>query len=77
VTTDDTRRPVVIDGVARPVTDEAAIRRFTDAVNEKYDSDYGLDFFLANHVFRVEPERAFGLEEDRFAETPTRWTFPT
>jgi PPOX class probable F420-dependent enzyme len=76
VATDDTRRPLVIEGVARPVTDEPALARFTDAVNEKYASDYGLDFFLATHVFRVEPGRAFGLEEDRFTETPTRWTFP-
>jgi PPOX class probable F420-dependent enzyme len=75
VTTDDTRRPVVIDGVAERVTDAASTQRFTDAVNAKYASDYDAAFFLTTHVYRVRPERAFGLDEDRFAETPTRWTF--
>jgi hypothetical protein len=77
VTTDDTRRPLIIEGVAVRVTDDEATVRFTDAVNTKYGSDYTVDFFRGTHVFTVRPERAFGLDEDRFAETPTRWTFPT
>jgi PPOX class probable F420-dependent enzyme len=75
VTTDDTRRPLVIEGIAEPVTDIEAIGRFNDAVNTKYASDYSVEFLLANHVFRVLPVRAFGLEEDQFGDSPTRWSF--
>ena len=82
VTTDDTTRPLVIEGTAEPVTDASAVRRFADTVNGKYAggrpaTDQEIAFFLRNHVFRIRPERAFGLEEERFTETPTRWTFVT
>jgi PPOX class probable F420-dependent enzyme len=76
VTTDDTRRPLVIEGTAVEVTGAGALRPFVDAVNTKYGPGNTVEFFLANHVFRIVPERAFGLEEERFTETPTRWTFP-
>jgi PPOX class probable F420-dependent enzyme len=76
VTTDDTRRPVIIEGVAELVTDDDAVERFATAVNAKYDSDYDVAFFRANHLFRVTPVRVFGLDEDAFTTSPTRWSFP-
>jgi PPOX class probable F420-dependent enzyme len=75
VTTDDTRRPVIIDGRAERVTDAGAVERFATAVNAKYAADHGTDFFAANHLYRVVPVTVFGLEEDRFGDSPTRWTF--
>jgi hypothetical protein len=28
-----------------------------------------------NATVRVDPERVFGLDDDAFADTPTRWQF--
>jgi PPOX class probable F420-dependent enzyme len=83
VTTEDPRRPVVIDGVAERITDRAVAQGVTDAMNDKYSSalpdgeGFTVDFVLANHLYRIRPERAFGLEEDRFTDSPTRWVFET
>jgi PPOX class probable F420-dependent enzyme len=74
--TADPRRPLVIEGTAEAVTDPGEIRRFTDAVNERFSVDYDVRFYLDNLVFRIRPERAFGLEEEHFTESPTRWSFP-
>ena len=53
------------------------IAGFNDAVNAKYDTDYSVDFYdpSINGVFRVEPVSAFGVTEDDFTGSPTRWTF--
>jgi len=60
------------------VVDLDVVRRFLDAFNTKYSTDYGLDFFdpAVNATFRVRPVWAFGLVEDEFTGSPTRWTFP-
>ena len=78
VTTDRAAEPVVVDGTAELVGDVDRIRRFLDAFNAKYSTDYGLDFFdpAVNATFRVPPEWAFGLVEADFGGSPTRWLFP-
>ncbi len=52
---------------------------FNDTVNAKYDTDYSVDFYdpSVNGVFRVEPIWAFGVAEDDFTGSPTRWDFST
>ncbi len=77
VTIDDAYRPVVVDGVAEVRRDDASIRRFVDALNAKYATSYGYDFQDpdVNATIRVGIETAFGLDEDDFTGTPTRWRF--
>ena len=76
ITTDDPLEPVVVEGHVDRVTDPAAIHAFTDTVNAKYESNYSVDFFTENALFRVRPDRAFGLTEADFTGSPTRWDFP-
>ena len=78
VTTDDAHQPVVLDGVAGRVVDRDRIVAFARAVDGKYATDYGPDFYdpATNATFRVTPHSAFGLDDDDFSGSPTRWTFP-
>ena len=77
LTTDDAYRPVVVEGVAEVHQDTPTIQRFLDALNAKYETDYGLDFQDpdVNATIRVVTQTAFGLDEDDFTGTPTRWRF--
>lgn len=78
ITTDKAHEPVVIEGEAEVIDDLSAIRAFTDQSNQKYRTDYPLEFFTqpSNACFRVRPLWAFGLTESDFTGSPTRWTFP-
>ena len=78
VTTDDAQNPVVLDGVARRVTDAAGIAAFVAAMNAKYDAGMTAEFQdpAVNGTFAVAPERAFALTDGDFTGSPTRWTFP-
>ena len=75
---DNAYEPVVSEGEATLIDDRAAISAFVAALNRKYETDYGVDFFnpTENACFRVPPTWAFGLTEADFTGTPTRWTFP-
>lgn len=77
LSTDTPREPVVLEGRAEVVTDLATITRFLDALNEKYRTNYGIDFLdpAVNSTFHVQPAQAFGLLPDDFTGSPTRWTF--
>jgi PPOX class probable F420-dependent enzyme len=76
ITTEDGRRPVVVDGTAEIITDAGRIRSFLDATNAKYDAGLADDFLdpVANATIRIAPHRIIALDEDRFTETPTRWS---
>ena len=73
----DALDPVVVDGVAEVRGDVRARRRFLDALNAKYDVEYGLDFLdgVSSLCLRVQPVTAFGLQQADFAGSPTRWAF--
>ena len=45
--------------------------------NSKYGTDYTMELMDpdVNACFRIEPISAFGLTEDDFTGSPTRWTF--
>jgi PPOX class probable F420-dependent enzyme len=77
VTTDNAWEPVVIEGVAGVVTDHDALVRYIGLENEKYNTDYSVDFLDpdANATFRLAPSWAFSLTEDDFEGSPTRWSF--
>ncbi len=77
LTTDDAQEPVVVEGAADRVTEPDPLRAFAAAVDTKYDTDYGVEFYdpAVNGVWRVAPEWAFGLMQDDFSGSPTRWTF--
>ena len=78
IATDDPYEPVVVEGTAEIVTEPAALRVFLDAMNAKYETSYEEGFLdpAANASMRLRPEKAFGLREKDFTNTPTRWTFP-
>jgi hypothetical protein len=79
ITTDDPFEPVVVEGLAELVTDEAQLAAVLDAENRKYDTDYGIEMLdpTVNYCFRVWPRQAFGLLERDFTGSPTRWMFET
>ncbi|HVH65977.1 MAG TPA: pyridoxamine 5'-phosphate oxidase family protein [Candidatus Acidoferrum sp.] len=78
IATDNPYEPVVIDGRAELIDVVDDITRFVAAVNQKYHTDYPVDFFTRheNACYRVRPRWAFGLMEADFTGSPTRWTFP-
>jgi len=73
VTTDDALNPVIIEGTAVSQSDGGDVQLFTDTVNAKYGSDYGVEFFSDNALFAVTPQRVFGLMESDFSGSPTCW----
>lgn len=75
ITTGDPREPVVVEGTAVVVTGSAEIGRFADAMDAKYETDYGPDFYAENVTVAVTPVTVFGLDTDDFTGTPTRWRF--
>ena len=77
ITTEDASDPVIIEGVARIATEEAVLQRVLDLMNEKYRTDFGLDFLdpVTNATVGVRPRRVFSLRAGDFTGSPTRWTF--
>ena len=77
MTTDEPRNPVVVEGVAAVVSDPGRLKAVLDAENAKYGTDYGIELLdpAVNTCFRFRPLWAFGLTEDDFTRSPTRWRF--
>jgi PPOX class probable F420-dependent enzyme len=75
VTTDAAMQPVVVEGVAAIVSDPPVLARVIELVNAKYGTSLEVSFLdpAVNATVRVDPVRAFGLDDDAFSETPTRW----
>lgn len=67
----------MVEGVVELVVDRTAIAVFANLVDDKYSTDYGADFYdpAINSTFRLRPASVFGLTEDGFAGSPTRWSF--
>lgn len=79
IATDDPKNPVVLEGIAAVVTEQRLLQAFIDATNDKYDTNYDVEFLdpEKNASVRVRPVWAFGLEDGDFGGSPTRWTFPS
>lgn len=77
VATDDAQEPVLVEGVAEVVRDRDGILAFLEAVNAKYGTAYDEAFLDpgVNATVRIRPTVAFGLVEEDFAGSPTRWRF--
>jgi hypothetical protein len=77
LTTDNALEPVCLEGEAVPEQDRGAIVAFAQRVNEKYGTDYSIDFFdpSINGSYRVQPITVIGLTESDFVGSPTRWRF--
>jgi hypothetical protein len=83
VTTADTVEVVSVEGTATPASVESsAARTVADAYAAKYEPDpdkrAGLaGFVLANALYVVQPQKAFGIieHEEQFAATATRWAW--
>jgi hypothetical protein len=75
VTTDNALEPVIVEGEVDRVIESHAIVTFTNTVNAKYKTDYSVEFFGDNGLYRLRPVWAFGLAEGDFTGSPTRWTF--
>jgi len=77
ITTDNAYEPVIVEGAGVRFTDLSTITRFVAAINQKYTTDYSVDFFDPdrNACFQVRPTWAFGLTESDFTGSPTRWIF--
>jgi PPOX class probable F420-dependent enzyme len=75
VTTEDGQQPVVVEGRATVVTAPDRLQRLVDLENAKYGSSLDVAFLdpEVNATIRVDPEVVFGLDEEAFADTPTRW----
>ena len=76
VTTEDASDPVVMEGSAELVTDPDALATMLTLENAKYDTNYTIELLDpdVNAVYRVRPRWAFGLRQDDFTGSPTRWT---
>ena len=68
---------MIIEGTARIATEEDVLRRVLDLMNEKYRTDYGLDFLdqVKNATVGVRPRRVFSMRAGDFTGSPTRWIF--
>lgn len=77
VSTEDAADPVVIEGTARIVTELPLRQRVIDLMNDKYGTEFGVDFLnpAKNATIQVRPRRVFGLRSGDFTGSPTRWTF--
>lgn len=76
ITTDSAVEPVVVEGRAALIDDPLRIAAFAEAMDDKYETDSGLEFYAANATFAITPTVVFALDTDDFTGTPTRWTFP-
>lgn len=79
ITTDQAREPVIIEGHAELVVDATRLAEMLAAENRKYSTNYGPELLDrdVNAAFRIVPHWAFGLAEDDFSGSPTKWVFPT
>ena len=77
VTIENTLDPVTVEGSAAIVSDMGAIGRFLTLLNAKYETEYGPEFLdpAVNATIRVQPRWAFGLVQEDFGGSPTRWVF--
>jgi hypothetical protein len=77
VTTEDASDPVIIEGTAQIMTDDASIRRALDLMNEKYDAGIEISFLdpARNSTIGVRPHKVIGMRHGDFTGSPTRWIF--
>ena len=77
-TTDRAAEPVVIEGHAELIVAADLLAEVLSAENAKYGTDYGSELVdpAVNAFFRLVPHWAFGVAQDDFSGSPTKWVFP-
>jgi PPOX class probable F420-dependent enzyme len=73
VCTEQADAAVIVEGVAKEVTDPQVLERFAGPYHAKY-KPWKLDPALGP-VYGVRPRAAFGMFEKRFVSAATRWRF--
>jgi hypothetical protein len=69
---------VVVEGVARPVSDPKRIESFVSVYNPKYGWNFSAADLSSGELFEVRPRKAYawlGDEGADFSATGTRWIF--
>jgi PPOX class probable F420-dependent enzyme len=66
---------VILEGRAQVVTDDALLRRFSDAYFEKYG--WRVEPGPGFGIYALRPRVAYTWRERDFPETATRWMFPS
>ncbi|ASU85098.1 pyridoxamine 5'-phosphate oxidase [Nocardiopsis gilva YIM 90087] len=79
VATCDARRPVVVEGRAAFVTEDAVLDYLTVLFNAKYRTRFTASFLdpAVCSTVRVRPHWVFALDMNDFDGSPTRWKFDT
>jgi Pyridoxamine 5'-phosphate oxidase len=69
---------VILEGTAEEIADRTVWKQIVEVYNRKYGGDVGPMLESSSCVYRVEPQTAFGQDEnaENFVESATRWTFP-
>ena len=77
ISTESASDPVIIEGLARVVTERPVLQRVTDLMNDKYMTHIDVSFLdpALNATFGVCPARVFGMRDADFMGSPTRWIF--
>jgi general stress protein 26 len=77
VAAEDALNPVVLEGSVRIETENSALQAFLDAMNAKYATSYGPELIdpATNAAMEITPRWVFGLTEDDFGGSPTKWTW--
>jgi len=74
VTTEDAGEPVVVEGSAQIVKGRDAIARVAYLTSAKYGC-ITVEFLAANATKRIRPRWAFGIAQEDFTGSATRWVF--
>ena len=72
VTNDDGEAALIIEGVAKEVSDAGELERMAAAYKKKYKID---PRGMKEPIFAVRPQTVFGFIEKTFPKTATRWRF--
>lgn len=77
VATEDALNPVVLEGSVRIETENSALQAFLVAMNAKYATSYGPELIdpAKNATLEITPRWVFGLTENDFGGSPTKWTW--
>jgi nitroimidazol reductase NimA-like FMN-containing flavoprotein (pyridoxamine 5'-phosphate oxidase superfamily) len=70
IANDDGEEAVIVEGLATPAEDAAALERIATAYKKKYKMD---PRSMGEPIFRVQPSRVFGFVERTFPQSATRW----
>ena len=78
IATEKADEAVILEGIAKEVSDRAVWKQLVQIYNRKYGGDVGpLLEGSGSTIFRISPQVVFAQDEhaENFADSVTRWTF--